>query len=124
MANKEKGIDNATANPNIPIAGPAISPIDAAWTKSVPIIGPVQEKDTKTKVNAIKEILKIPVVASALLSSFVVHEAGNVNSNAPKNDMANSTNNAKNIILNIAFVAKLFKALAPKIAVIIKPNTT
>ena len=88
-----------------------------------PIIGPVQEKDTSTRVNDIKKILNIPVVESALLSSFVVHEAGRTISNAPKNEMANTTSNRKNIILNIAFVDKSFSALAPKIPVISNPIT-
>ena len=85
------------------------------------MIGPVQEKDTNTKVNDMKKILKIPVVESALLSSLFVHEAGNTISNAPKKEIAKTTSNRKNIILKIAFVDKSFNALAPKIPVISNP---
>ena len=87
------------------------------------MIGPVQEKDTNTNVNDIKNILNIPVVESALLSNLVVQEAGNTISNAPKNEMANTTNNRKNMILKIAFVDKSLSALAPNIPVISNPIT-
>ena len=87
------------------------------------MIGPVQEKDTNTNVNDIKKILNIPVVESALLSSLVVHEAGNTISNAPKNEIANTTSSRKNMILKIAFVDKSFSALAPNIPVISNPIT-
>ena len=97
--------------------------MDAACTSSVPMIGPVQENDTSTSVNDMKKILNIPVVESALLSSLVVQEAGNTISNAPKNEMANTTSSRKNIILKIAFVDRSFKALAPKIPVISNPIT-
>ena len=124
MAKRVKGIDNARAKPNIPIAGPAVAPIDAAWTRSVPIIGPVQEKETSERVNAMKNILSNPVVESALLSSFVVHEDGRVISNAPRKEIAKTTRSKKNIILKIAFVARLLRALAPNAPVMIKPRAT
>ena len=124
MANREKGIANATANPVIPIAGAVILPDAAASTSRVPIMGPVQEKDTNVRVNAIKNILNNPDVESALLSSFVVHDAGRVSSNAPKKETANNTSNAKNIILKTALVAISFKALAPNRIVIMSPKRT
>jgi len=111
-------MDNAKAKPNIPIAGPTAVPIEAACTNKVPIIGPVQEKDTNTNVNDIKKILNTPVVESALLSNLLVHDAGNTSSKAPKKETANTTNSKKNRILKIAFVDKSFNALAPKIPVI------
>ena len=123
MAKRLNGIDKAKAKPNIPIAGPTAAPIVAACTNSVPMIGPVQENDTSTNVNAMKKMLMIPVVESAFVSSLFVHEAGNTNSNAPKKETANKTSKRKNMILNIAFVDKSFNALAPKIPVISKPNT-
>lgn len=63
-----------------------------------------------------------PVVVSALLSSLVVQEEGNVMSKAPKKDTANKTKRAKNNILKTAFVDKSFNALAPKMAVTASPN--
>ena len=123
MANRLNGIDKAKAKPNIPIAGPTAVPIEAACTSNVPIIGPVQEKETSTSVNDIKKMLIIPVVESALLSSLLVHDEGNTSSKAPKKETANKTNNKKKIILKMALVDKSFKALAPNKPVISKPIT-
>ena len=123
-ANKLNGIDKATAKPNMPIAGAKIEPLVETCTSNVPIIGPVHENDTRTNVNAINRMLINPAVESAFASSFVVHEAGNVISNAPKNEIAKTTNNAKNNRLKMAFVDKLFSALAPKIRVIKIPIVT
>ena len=124
IAKKLNGIANANAKPNIPIAGAIILPVVAVSTSKVPIIGPVHEKDTRANVNAMKNMLSIPVVVSALASILFVQEAGNTKSNAPKNDIAKNTNNAKNIILNTALVDKSFSALAPNIPVIVNPNST
>ena len=114
---KAKGIANAKAKPNIPTAGPTTDPVLAASTKRVPIIGPVQEKETSTNVNAIKKILTNSVVVSTFLSIALTHDEGNVISNKPKNDNANTIRRIKNRILNIALVAKLFSELAPIIPV-------
>ena len=59
IANNINGKANANENPNIPIIG-AIPPFDAASTKSVPTIGPVQENETIAKANAINKIPIIP----------------------------------------------------------------
>ena len=123
MAKRLNGMDRAKANPNIPIAGPTAVPIEAACTNRVPIIGPVQEKDTNTNVNDIKKILMMPVVESAFVSNLLVQEEGNTISKAPKNEMANTTNNKKKMILKIAFVERSFSALAPNIPVINNPIT-
>ena len=53
-ANKPNGKASAKAKPNIPQNGPEI--LVAASTNSVPIIGPVQENETNTKVKAMKKI--------------------------------------------------------------------
>lgn len=87
---------------------------EAACTSKVPIIGPVQEKETNTNVNDMKKILIMPVVESAFVSSLFVQEEGNTISNAPKKEMAKTTNNKKNMILKIAFVDRSFSALAPE----------
>ena len=108
----------------MPMAGASLEPAVAACTKSVPIIGPVQEKDTKASVKAIKKILSKPVVESALLSSLLVQDDGNTSSNAPKKEIAKTTNSRKNMMLKTAFVAKLFRELTPKIPVMSKPSTT
>ena len=114
----------ASANPNIPMAGAMMLPVVAVSTNRVPIMGPVQENDTNAKVNAIKNMLSIPVVVSALASILLVHDAGSTNSKAPKNEIAKNTNKAKNIKLNTALVDKSFSALAPNIPVMVNPNNT
>ena len=122
MANNVNGNARARAKPVIPIAGPTMSPDDAASTRSVPMIGPVHENDTRARVNAIKNMLRSPVVDSALLSTLVDHFDGNLMSNAPKNEIANTNNKKKNARLKIAFVASSFSLLAPNIAVIVNPK--
>ena len=87
-------------------------------------MGPVQEKDTNDKVNAIRKILSNPLVASALLSTALLHFEGNVNSKAPKKEAANTISIKQNRILNTALVDNAFKALAPNIAVIASPKIT
>ena len=88
------------------------------------IMGPVQEKDTSDKVNAIRKMLSKPLVASALLSTAVLHLEGNVISNAPKKEAANTTSIRQKRILNTAFVESAFSALAPKISVMASPSVT
>ena len=87
-------------------------------------MGPVQEKDTSDKVNAIRKMLSKPLVASALLSTAVLHLEGNVISNAPKKEAANTTSIRQKRILNTAFVESAFSALAPKISVMASPSVT
>ena len=87
-------------------------------------MGPVQEKDTNTRVKAMKRILINPAVESALASILVDHDEGKVISKAPKNDIANTTRSPKKIRLKMALVDKLFIALAPKISVISMPRKT
>jgi hypothetical protein len=117
-------MDNATAKPNMPIAGARIEPLADTCTSNVPMMGPVHENETKANVKAIKRILRKPAVESAFESNLVDHEEGNVISNAPKNETAKRTSNPKKIKLKMALVDKLFKALAPKISVIRIPRVT
>ena len=49
------GIAIASEKPNLPMIGPKYPP-EAASTKRVPTIGPVQENETKAKVNAMKKM--------------------------------------------------------------------
>ena len=113
MAKMEKGRAKAKAKPNIPNAGPRYCPIEAACTRSVPMMGPVHENETSTNVNAMKKRLTKPVVESLLLSILLVHLEGRTNSNAPKKDTAKSTNRAKKIRLKTALVASSFSLLPP-----------
>jgi hypothetical protein len=96
--------------------------MDAACTSNVPMMGPVHENDTKTSVNAMKKMLSKPIELSALSFTLLVQDDGNVISNAPKNETANTTSRAKNNKLKTALVDKSFRALAPNIAVMINPN--
>ena len=101
-----------------------MEPEVAASTSSVPIIGPVQLKETRQRVKAMKKMLIKPVVASALASSLVVQEAGSTSSKAPKKEQAKSTSNRKKMMLNTALVARLLRADAPNRAVTIRPRPT
>ena len=67
-ANTMNGSESATANPNIPTIGPMREPETTDSTSNVPIIMAVQENDTKTNVNAIKNILINPFEESAFWS--------------------------------------------------------
>ena len=122
IAKSINGKANANEKPNIPIIG-AIPPLDAASTSNVPTIGPVHEKDTIARANAINKIPTIPPL-SAWLSTLFAHELGNIISNAPKNEEAKTTNNTKKIILNHTLVDNAFNAPAPKIQVTKKPKIT
>ena len=88
------------------------------------MIGPVHENDTNANVNAIRKMLSSPVVLSDFASILVDHDDGNVISNAPKKEAANTTKSKQKKILNTAFVAKAFRALAPKSNVTAKPSNT
>ena len=123
MAKRQKGMARARENPSMPMAGPNLSPEVAASTSSVPIIGPVQENDTKVSVNAIKNMLMSPVVRSAVASILFAHFEGNFMSNAPKNDMANTTSRRKNMMLHTALVDSALSELGPNMAVTIMPRS-
>src|SRR5690606_2208954 len=122
-ANSTKGIASAIENPSIPTAGPKRSPLDAASTNNVPMIGPVQEKETKAKLNAIKNNPTNPPL-SDFASILLTKELGKVSSKAPKKDAAKTTNIKKNKKLNIPFVERAFKASDPKVIVMSIPNAT
>ena len=55
MAKSVNGMAKAIENANMPRIGFSTNP-PADSTKMVPTIGPVQEKETNTKVNAIKNV--------------------------------------------------------------------
>src|SRR5690554_4770351 len=122
-ANNPNGNASAREKPNIPTSGPEVPPTYAASTNKVPMIGPVQEKDTNANVKAIKNI-PINPPRSAFLSTLLMNELGSVISNAPKNEMANITSNKKKPTLNQTLVDIAFRASAPKITVTPKPSNT
>ena len=121
-ANNINGNAMAEENPNIPTIG-AIPPLEADSTRSVPTIGPVHEKETIAKANAIKNIPTTPDLLDFLSTTFA-HEFGNTISKPPKNEMAKNTNIIKKQILNMTLVDSAFNASAPKIPVISNPKTT
>ena len=87
-------------------------------------MGPVQEKLTSTRVNAIKKMLSNPVVLLALLSTAVFHLEGSVISKPPMKEMPKMSNMRKKRMLKMALVAKSLRADAPKMAVMANPNVT
>ena len=56
IAKMVNGIAKAKENPVIPIAGVKYDPEVDASTNKVPMIGPVQEKETNPKVKAMKKM--------------------------------------------------------------------
>src|SRR5690606_17848895 len=85
------------------------------------MIGPVHEKETNTSVSAMKKI-PIKLVAPALLSALFDQELGSVISNAPRKEIPKIKNIRKKTKLATQLVARLFKAVGPKITVIKKPS--
>ena len=116
MANSVNGNANARAKPTLPVVETS--------TNKKPMIGPVHENETKDRVNAIRKILNKPLVCSALLSTALLHFEGRVSSNAPKKEAANTISIKQKNMLKIAFVESAFKALAPNIKVMARPNNT
>ena len=96
-AHKANGRPNAIANTIIVMIGVQTSP-DVDLMRTVPTIGPVHAKDTRTSVNAMKNTPPRPLLLLVLLSVLLTHEFGNVSSNAPKNEAANTMNTTKNKI--------------------------
>ena len=76
-AKSPNGNARALEKPSITKKGPMYSPLVAACTIAVPMIGPVQENDTSAKVNAIKKIPINPPL-SANLSLPVLQLLGRV----------------------------------------------
>ena len=80
IANNAKGNPSATPKPAIPAVSCQAPPsAEREPASKEPRIGPVHEKDTIDKVNAIKKTPKIPPIPSPLLVEFV-HLDGKVSS--------------------------------------------
>ena len=79
-AKSAKGKANARTKPPIPAVNCHAPPSELnAPASKEPNIGPVQEKETKASVNAMKKIPIMPPAPSAELALFD-HDAGKVNS--------------------------------------------
>ena len=74
-------------------------------------------------MNAIKKIPINPPLSAPLSAAFT-HLLGNVNSKAPKNEIANTIKIAKNAKFTHGFVDISFRTDGPKITVANKPNVT
>src|SRR5690606_16764335 len=98
-------------------------PLDAASTNNVPMIGPVQEKDTNAKLNAMKNNPNNPPLSDCA-SILLTKELGSVSSKAPKKEAAKTTNIKKNRKLNMPFVERAFRASEPKAMVMSIPSAT
>lgn len=105
-----KGSAKATENASMVTIGLQNSP-DVDLISTEPTIGPVQEKDTSTRVRAMKKMPARPF-ESALLSVLLTIHEGMVISNAPKNDAANTMNTRKKRILGSQCVASQLKMSA------------
>ena len=118
-----KGKANPIANPNMDTKkiNELLLP-DAISTNAAPNIGPVQEKETKTVVKAMKNAPKNPPF-SLSLSDLLTHLLGIVISNKPKNERAKTIKIIKNKTLGIQCVDIMYIASFPKIRVRSNPST-
>jgi hypothetical protein len=84
-------------------------------------MGPVQEKETRAKVKAIKNI-PIQVCPPERPSILLTKPEGRLISKAPKKEMAKRTSKKNMIRLKAALEASPFRAAGPKRAVITSPK--
>src|SRR5690606_10082563 len=122
-AKRTKGTAKAIENPSMPTAGPRRSPLEAASTNSVPMIGPVHEKETNARLKAMKKRPSSPP-RSDLASILLTKELGSVITKAPKNEAAKTTKITKKTKLNIPLVDRSFNASEPKALVTSIPKAT
>ena len=122
MAKRVNGKARARAKPNIPTAGAMMLPDVPASTSRNPIIGPVHEKLTKTKVNAMRKMLSSPEVEDAFLSTALFQEDGRVISKPPRKEAPKTMSIRKKKMLKMALVDMALSADAPKIAVTASPR--
>ena len=102
MAKRVNGMASAMAKPSMPMVGANMLPCVDTATSRNPIMGPVHENDTNVRVKAIRKILSMPLVFSDFMSILLLHDDGNVISNAPKNDAANTTSRRQKKILKMS----------------------
>ena len=114
------GKATAKENPSIPIIGRNTDP-RAASTKTVPTMGAVQEKETNTKVKAIKNAPIYPPL-SACLSDLLTSQEGSTISNAPKKEAAKIIKTIKKNRLGTQFVLSQLIKSGPKNIETTTPN--
>ena len=108
-ANKANGTPSAKPKPIIAelnckaTADPEPEALSPVLANAAPKTGPVQEKDTRAKVNAIKNIPNTPPTSEAE-STLFNNLLGRRISKYPKNDIANTVNTKKKIRFNQTFV--------------------
>ena len=112
------------AKPSIPMVGATMLPSDDTATRRKPMIGPVHEKLTSERVNAMRKMLRMPLVCSDLASILLVQDAGSVISKAPKKEAANTTSKRQKRMLKMALVERALRALAPNNIDTIRPRAT
>ena len=88
------------------------------------MMGPVQEKLTRLRVNAMRKMLSRPVVVPDLRSTALVQLLGRVISKPPRKLAPKTRSMRKKKMLKTAFVLRAFRALAPKTSVTNKPSRT
>ena len=86
-------------------------PPDMELIRTLPTMGPVQEKETSTRVSAMKKMPPRPPL-SDLVSVLFTSLLGIVMSNAPKNDAANIMNTMKKRMFGNQCVASQLKMSA------------
>ena len=97
-----KGRAKAVEYASMPAMGFRVSP-PADDTRMLPTKGPVQEKDTSTRVKAMKKTPYQPPL-SAWASALFTRLLGSVISNMPRKDMPKSRNTRKNNTLGSQWV--------------------
>ena len=121
-AKRVNGKARARAKPNIPTAGAMMLPDVPISTRRNPIIGPVQEKLTRTNVNAMRKMLSKPDVDDALRSTALFQDDGRVISKPPRKEAPNAKSIRKKKMLKMALVDMALSADAPKMAVTASPR--
>ena len=112
------------AKPNIPTAGGEITALGSRLYQQPSDDGTGAGEGDQCQGESHEKEADQSEVLSTLLSILFVHDAGSFSSNAPRKEMAKRKSNEKKMRLNTALVARLFRALAPKMAVITRPSAT
>ena len=120
-ANMANGSAKANEKPSMPTMGSIHAPV-AAFTKIAPTNGPVQEKETRTKVKAIKNAPVYPPL-SAFASDLLIIQLGKTISNIPKKEAAKMTKIRKNKTLGSQWVLSQLAKLTPSVTAITVPIT-
>ena len=106
------------------MVGAKREPLVPTSTSRKPMMGPVHEKLTRLRVNAMRKMLSKPVVVLDLRSTAVVQLLGSVISKPPRKLAPKTRSIRKKKMLKRAFVLSAFRALAPKRSVTSRPSRT